>query len=145
MKRVLSFFILAIVCCIMANAEWIECTRSDATIFYVNDNITQDENGYYYAWVKYETRPSELAAKRQDMYNTFGDTRYFDYTHMLAYECFDLKKSRTQTLSITHYASTSSIKTFNYDDNEWSYVVPDTMGEKIMDVVRRLVASKRYR
>ena len=145
MKRVFSFFLLATVCCIMAKADWIECTRSDETIFYVNDNITQDNYGYYYTWIKYETIPSALAAKRQDMYNTFGDNRYFNYTHMLVYEKFDLNRNRTQTLSITHYASGSSIKTFNYDDDEWNYILPDSMGEEIMKVIKRLVASKRFR
>ena len=101
--------------------------------FYDAQGITRQPNGMSCVWYKRILNDED----RIDYVAKFGE-KYKDMEHVIALLELDCKGKRSRYLNIIYYSKEG--KVIESDDlpqgkADWKYIIPDTVGEKLFNIV----------
>jgi hypothetical protein len=88
--------------------------------YYDRSRIERLPNGFIRTWLKYVTNKDSV-----------------QQTYSMALEEYDCKSSRERTLSVTVYNADNSLTDTDSSASKWKYIIPDTVGESVYNVLCR--------
>jgi len=129
----LSFiFLFLLVSNVNSSSDWVKFNTDDDGNFYSKGNIGKSKGKYIVrVWYKKvyseKGREKEIQWRKKGGLSTIGYDTLSETRYLVEIDC---KTQMTNIVSVYDYNTNGEVLHFsNYDDKDWSYPPPDSMGD----------------
>lgn len=115
---------------------------SDYVIYYDTKTISfQNYIKVWLKWVPWETSLEKVIEKLKA--NSFDKEKFDDFSHQLQYWEVDCSKKRYLIVENAYYSNKGQIiESYSFETPKWNNVLPETVGEEILNAICKLKQSK---
>ncbi len=107
--------------------EWLYVTKGEDNKVYILSECVSKQGNEIKVWTKWVyTKPHKYDGK---IYTDFY------YKHLAIW---DTQSNKYKNLYNVYYSGSKVIDSYTFEEEEWKYIIPDTIGESIMQMTAKL-------
>ena len=123
------------------NPDYIEAGQSSHNIFYINTKTIKKDDDGYHVWLAIYSYNNRIKTRS---HNTRSNKRKISRKNLysLDYIIIDLDESKSKIVSSVDYDNKGNIlRNVNCDYSEWSYTVPGSVFEAVIDTFKQYISD----